>query len=542
MSPQITALFLLCILLFLQGSSAIQSRNRSRSAFLHIFHWSFFLWILSQFVLLLLANHSWVPSVFLTGTNVLSSLSGPMAIWSFYVVFHHLQGSTPDGPLWGLLGLLCVVLATTNIVFALEEALFTVPPAYIQIGFAALLFPFLLVLFRNLSFVPEERTLNNEAQEFSATIAFFFVGGTILHLFSLFQFPTQLASTGAFALGSIVLHHGYAQFIQSPRKHLKASAFGIVFSVAGGLIWYAYAHITGMHEASSLYSIHLSLFLLLFYGVTIWMFQPEKNQLFDLQQVAFERISSTLTTRLNSITSSLEVISDLLERNIKDFSEPDTEFIPAGSEGNPFEQPQTAPSSDSDQLTYYLREIRAQTRKLKKLVHGMDFLTETSDLQNEPVAVEQAIQHCSNEIRSIDKWSDIEFVLHCPASIPNVQGSERGLQRALLELMSNAAESIQKSKHVDTPEIFINVEKRNRILSDTVRISITDGGQPLPEEDLNTLISPFYTTKENHLGLGLTVVERIIAAMNSRLNVEMDEEHQRRKTFYVDLPVAESDQ
>lgn len=93
----------------------------------------------------------------------------------------------------------------------------------------------------------------------------------------------------------------------------------------------------------------------------------------------------------------------------------------------------------------------------------------------------------------------------------NVLGDPTRLKQALFNLVRNASDSMP-----DGGIITIKTqEKMGNIL-----ISISDTGYGIEEENLNKIFSPFFTTKGKGVGLGLSIVKRIIDAHNGKIDVE----------------------
>ena len=55
-----------------------------------------------------------------------------------------------------------------------------------------------------------------------------------------------------------------------------------------------------------------------------------------------------------------------------------------------------------------------------------------------------------------------------------------------------------------------------------VEITFTDDGRGVPKEDIGRIFYPFYSTKQNGSGLGLSVVHRIVEAHQGRIRVESE--------------------
>jgi len=73
--------------------------------------------------------------------------------------------------------------------------------------------------------------------------------------------------------------------------------------------------------------------------------------------------------------------------------------------------------------------------------------------------------------------------------------------------------------------------------SDGVWVSIADTGGGIPQEQLNRIFEPFYTTKKKGSGLGLMIVQRIVRAHGGR--IELESQVGRGTTFRIWLPLRE---
>jgi signal transduction histidine kinase len=109
-----------------------------------------------------------------------------------------------------------------------------------------------------------------------------------------------------------------------------------------------------------------------------------------------------------------------------------------------------------------------------------------------------------------------------------VEGRALRLQQALLNLAVNARDAMPGG---GTIEISLVVEGRSAVLS------VHDSGSGMSEEVRSRLFTPFFTTKGQHgSGLGLHVVQSVVAEQNGEISVESEPE--RGSTFRLTLPLA----
>lgn len=71
-----------------------------------------------------------------------------------------------------------------------------------------------------------------------------------------------------------------------------------------------------------------------------------------------------------------------------------------------------------------------------------------------------------------------------------------------------------------------------------VEISVEDNGRGIPDEDLNKIFSPFYSTKQNGTGLGLSIAWKIVKAHGGEISAES--KRGKGTKFAILLPVSQA--
>ncbi len=102
------------------------------------------------------------------------------------------------------------------------------------------------------------------------------------------------------------------------------------------------------------------------------------------------------------------------------------------------------------------------------------------------------------------------------------------LQQVLVNLIKNAAQAMTTGG---------TLTLQTGETGDAVWVSVTDTGGGIPQDQVNRIFEPFYTTKKKGTGLGLMIVQRIVRAHNGR--IELDSHVGRGTTFRIWLPLHE---
>ncbi|MFW9879062.1 MAG: sensor histidine kinase, partial [Candidatus Thorarchaeota archaeon] len=111
--------------------------------------------------------------------------------------------------------------------------------------------------------------------------------------------------------------------------------------------------------------------------------------------------------------------------------------------------------------------------------------------------------------------------------IPNVKCNIGQINQVFMNLIMNSSQAMESG------DIWIKTwNEDNR-----VNVEIKDNGSGIPEDALNKIFDPFYTTKPEGTGLGLSLVYKIIQNHNGFLNV--NSKIGEGTTMRISLPVEE---
>lgn len=103
----------------------------------------------------------------------------------------------------------------------------------------------------------------------------------------------------------------------------------------------------------------------------------------------------------------------------------------------------------------------------------------------------------------------------------------RALHQVLLNLLTNAADAVADEK---APRIAVSMNKE----TSWIKIRVKDNGCGIPDEYKNNLFKPFFTTKSHGTGLGLVIVQKMLATM--QCHIEIDSRRREGTTAVISIP------
>ncbi len=125
----------------------------------------------------------------------------------------------------------------------------------------------------------------------------------------------------------------------------------------------------------------------------------------------------------------------------------------------------------------------------------------------------------------------VELRLELQEGLPSIEGDSAQLQQLIMNLVINAAESVEEGK-TDTVRIITRLEWVNQAYIDRmvapngvssgtyVTLEVSDTGRGMDSETLSRIFDPFFTTKFTGRGLGLAAVMGMVRGHKGALHVE----------------------
>ena len=148
-----------------------------------------------------------------------------------------------------------------------------------------------------------------------------------------------------------------------------------------------------------------------------------------------------------------------------------------------------------------LQIIVDEVRRLESLIGELRDLYRPKTLDLETIDMTVLLKEIRELIQEEARNKQIEVVLDIPAAPVLVEGDKDKLKQVILNLSRNGMEAMDQGGKLTV---------RAQCLEDRLEITVSDEGPGIPEPELDKIFVPFYTTKKQGTGLGLSVSKRII--------------------------------
>jgi signal transduction histidine kinase len=177
-----------------------------------------------------------------------------------------------------------------------------------------------------------------------------------------------------------------------------------------------------------------------------------------------------------------------------------------------------------------LSDIVSADRRASQVIGRLRALFRDGESRLVPLDVNEVVREVLDLAHGDLVMHHVTVVTNLDPRSLTVSSDRVQLQQVLLNLVMNACEAMEgEAANVR----LLSVATAPGTLG-SVRITVSDRGRGLPEVDAERLFQPFYTTKPQGLGLGLSISRSIVAAQGGRLWGEALPG--RGAAFHVELP------
>ena len=180
--------------------------------------------------------------------------------------------------------------------------------------------------------------------------------------------------------------------------------------------------------------------------------------------------------------------------------------------------------------------ILEQVKRINGIIDRLLSFSRKKELMLQPISINEIIEESVRLAGYQVKTQNMEMVKDMAGELPKIMADENQLKEVFVNLILNAVQSME-----DKGTLKIRTYKEDAAVAGNVGntrslvvAEFKDTGKGMDQEVLNSLFEPFFSVKDNGMGLGLFVCYGIIK--NCGGNIEVHSKPGEGSTFTVKLP------
>src|SRR5260221_10196292 len=182
----------------------------------------------------------------------------------------------------------------------------------------------------------------------------------------------------------------------------------------------------------------------------------------------------------------------------------------------------SAEPPDFGEVREALAGIIKEGNRASEVIGRIRALIKKAPARKDAVAINDAILEVIALTRAEAANNSVSVRTQLAEGLPPVQGDRVQLQQVMLNLILNAIQAMSGIGE-GARELQISIDAVP--FEGGVRVGVRDTGPGLSPESLSRLFEPFYTTKPEGMGMGLSICRSIIEAHGGRLWATRCEPH-----------------
>jgi len=177
------------------------------------------------------------------------------------------------------------------------------------------------------------------------------------------------------------------------------------------------------------------------------------------------------------------------------------------------------------------------TRMRNIIDHIRDFSRSHDDYLLTAFDINSSIENAASMIVEQFKYLGINLNLQLKKQIPQIFGNTYKFEQVILNLLVNAKDAVieKKNKKLEYVDMIIGIRSYQE--NQFIIVEVSDNGIGISNDDVNNIMLPFYTSKEEGkgTGLGLSICYQIIKEMKGTIDITSKRYHGTKIKIVLDI-------
>lgn len=233
--------------------------------------------------------------------------------------------------------------------------------------------------------------------------------------------------------------------------------------------------------------------------------QNIQSELEEKEMDAWQNLIRVLTHEIMNSITPISSLAAIVEQELEQLQK-DQNFNENGS-------------ADFDDIHLAVKTIHKRSAGLIRFVSDFRNLTRIPDPKFETHLVKEIFDQIVTLLKFELEKCDVEMTVEIEPDTMQIQADRELMEQVLINLIKNAIQALESEDENQEKKIFIKsvVTENGEAI-----ITVKDNGPGIEPEALSKIFIPFYTTKKNGSGIGLSLSKQIIRKHHGNLSAKSE--------------------
>jgi len=189
---------------------------------------------------------------------------------------------------------------------------------------------------------------------------------------------------------------------------------------------------------------------------------------------------------------------------------------------------------DLVKLAEILHKTQNQALRAGRIIHRMREFVKSHAQKRSTADVNKLIHDSVGLCLAEIKQNDIKLIFDLNNNLPLVHVDHIQIEQVLINLIRNSVDALKSSPEKQQRQLTIS---SRMVIDNSIQIRVKDNGAGIDKDQQQKVLTPFYTTKADGMGMGLSITRSLIEAHDGTLH--FNSQPGKGTTFYFTLPIQE---
>jgi len=186
---------------------------------------------------------------------------------------------------------------------------------------------------------------------------------------------------------------------------------------------------------------------------------------------------------------------------------------------------------DLARLTEILDKTQQQALRAGRIIHRMREFVKSHAQKRSVADVNNLIHECAGLCVGELKQNNIKLTFELKNNLPPVHVDQIQIEQVIINLIRNSVDALKNLPEKQQRQLTIS---SRLTLNNDIQVKVKDNGAGIDEDQKQKILTPFYTTKADGMGMGLSITRSLVEAHEGTLN--FNSKAGKGTTFYFTLP------
>ncbi|MES9834195.1 MAG: PAS domain S-box protein [Candidatus Thiodiazotropha sp. DIVDIV] len=170
-------------------------------------------------------------------------------------------------------------------------------------------------------------------------------------------------------------------------------------------------------------------------------------------------------------------------------------------------------AASHDEISENLTAIQEQANRAREIIIRLRDFVRNDELRQIPILINELVYSVVRLANVDARWNGVTVSLLLDETLPSVTGDGILVEQVLLNLVRNACHAMQENGG----SAKILTISSCQVDMDFIQVTVEDTGPGLDESMLKHVCQPFFSTKEEGMGMGLAIARSVVEAHGGQM-------------------------